>query len=56
MRDQLQAIRWLSDNIAVFGGNPNKIAMVSQGAGAAGIAYIYQYDRGIHYIFLFERK
>ncbi|WP_262106618.1 carboxylesterase family protein [Arthrobacter sp. Marseille-P9274] len=32
--DLLQALRWISDNIAGFGGNPDQVTLVGQSAGA----------------------
>lgn len=46
LRDQLFALDWLYDNIKVFGGDPDNLALVGQGSGAASIAYLYQVGRG----------
>ncbi|ODM94771.1 Esterase E4 [Orchesella cincta] len=37
LKDQVLALRWIRDNIASFGGNPNKVTIVGQGAGAAAV-------------------
>jgi para-nitrobenzyl esterase len=34
VRDLLQALRWIRDNIAGFGGNPDQVTLVGQSAGA----------------------
>uniref|UniRef100_A0AC34F7R6 Carboxylic ester hydrolase n=1 Tax=Panagrolaimus sp. ES5 TaxID=591445 RepID=A0AC34F7R6_9BILA len=36
--DQIEAIKFVKEEIANFGGNPNKITLVGQSAGAASIA------------------
>lgn len=51
LRDQSLALDWLSKNIQEFGGNPDNIALVGQGSGAASVAYHYQQGRGKQIIF-----
>jgi para-nitrobenzyl esterase len=36
--DQLQAIRWLRENVAAFGGDPRRITVAGQSAGAKDVA------------------
>ena len=40
--DQLTAIRWVKDNIAVFGGDPENITIMGQSAGAASVQMLCQ--------------
>ncbi|KAM0713998.1 hypothetical protein Q7P37_010962 [Cladosporium fusiforme] len=47
LRDQRSAVEWLRDNVAGFGGDPERIIIFGQSAGGAAVdywAYAYQRD------------
>lgn len=41
LKDQSLALRWVSENIEWFGGNPEKLTIIGMSAGAASVHYHY---------------
>ena len=39
LKDQLMALRWTQKNVAKFGGDPNRVTLVGESAGAASVMH-----------------
>jgi len=38
--DQIAALHWIQENIAVFGGDPSNVTLMGHGTGAACVGFL----------------
>lgn len=49
LKDQRMAFRWVSENIATFGGNPKNVTIFGQSAGGASVHLHYLSEKSRKY-------
>lgn len=55
LKDQVKALKWVKDNIKLFGGNPNSVTIHGLSAGGASVHlhYMIPASKGLRPCYLF---
>jgi carboxylesterase type B len=55
VKDMIEAMRWVRNNIHHFGGNPNQITAFGESAGSVGVSKNLNFDSQFYLIFFLHK-